>query len=67
MYNLNLAFEGELRKLIEEEIQRIKDNLPGGSAVPDYETYKQQVGRVAGLMSVLEMCEEVNTTLSKKY
>jgi hypothetical protein len=67
MYNLNLAFEGELRKLIEEEIQRIKDNLAGGSAVPDYETYKQQVGRVAGLMSVLEMCEEVKTTLSKKY
>lgn len=67
MYNLNFAFEGELRKLIEEEIQRIKDNLAGGSAVPDYETYKQQVGRVAGLMSVLEMCEEVKTTLSKKY
>ncbi len=67
MYNLNLAFEAELRKLIEEEIQRIKDNLAGGLAVPDYETYKQQVGKVAGLMSVLEMCEEVKTTLSKKY
>ena len=53
MYNLNLAFEAELRKLIEEEIQRIKDNLAGGLAVPDYETYKQQVGKVAGLMSVL--------------
>ncbi len=67
MYNLNLAFEAELRKLIEEEIQRIKDNLAGGLAVPDYETYKQQVGKVAGLMSALEMCEEVKTTLSKKY
>ena len=67
MYNLNLAFEAELKKLIEEEIQRIKDNLAGGLAVPDYETYKQQVGKVAGLMSVLEMCEEVKTTLSKKY
>ncbi len=67
MYNLNLAFEAELRKLIEEEIQRIKDNLAGGLAVPDYETYKQQVGKVSGLMSALEMCEEVKTIVSKKY
>jgi hypothetical protein len=67
MYNLNFAFEKELRQLIEEEIGRIKDNLAGGLAVPDFESYKQQVGKVAGLMTALELCDEVKTILSKKY
>ncbi len=67
MYNLNLAFEGELRKLIEEEIGRLKDNLANGLSTPDFESYKNQVGKIAGLMMALDLCEEARTIVSKKY
>ena len=67
MYNLNLAFEKELRKLIEEEIERIKDNLANGLSIQDYESYKHQVGKIAGLNTALELCEETNKTVSKSY
>ena len=67
MYNSNLALEAELRKLIEEEIERLKDNLSNGLSVPDYETYKHQVGKIAGLTTALELCEEARTNVSKSY
>jgi hypothetical protein len=67
MYNLNSAFEKELRTLVQAEIDRLKDNLANGLSTPDYESYKHTVGKIAGLAAVLEMCEEVQTTLSKKY
>lgn len=66
MFNLNLAFENELRKLIEEEIHRLKDNLANGLSTPDFESYKSQVGKIAGLNHALELCDEARTILSKK-
>ena len=67
MYNLNLALEAELRKLVEEEITRLKDNLSNGLSVPDFETYKHQVGKIAGLQTALELCEEARSNVAKKY
>lgn len=67
MYNLNLALEKELRKLIEEELERLRDNLANGLSVPDYETYKHQVGKIAGLTTALELCEEAKNILQKNY
>ena len=67
MYNLNLAFEKELRKLITEEIERVKDHLASGAAINSYESYKQLVGRIAGLNMALELCEEASTLVSKSY
>ena len=67
MYNLNLAYGKELRTLVQTEIDRLKDNLANGLSTPDYESYKHTVGKIAGLTAVLEMCEEVETILSKKY
>jgi hypothetical protein len=67
MYNLNLAFEAELRRLVEEEIERLKDNLANGLSTPDFESYKNQVGKIAGLMMALDLCEEARTIVSKKY
>jgi hypothetical protein len=67
MYNLNLAFEGELKKLIQEEIDRLKDNLSNGLSTPDFAAYKNQVGKIAGLTQALELCEEAKTIVNKKY
>lgn len=66
MYNLNLAFERELRVLLQTEIDRLKDNLANGLSTPDYESYKHTVGKIAGLTAALEACEEAATILSKK-
>jgi len=66
MFNYNNLFENELRKSVEEEIDRLKDNLSNGLSVVDYPEYKHQVGKIAGLRTVLELCDEVQSKLSKK-
>ena len=66
MLNYNNLFESELRKSVEEEIDRLKDNLSNGLSVVDYPEYKHQVGKIAGLRTVLELCDEVQSKLSKK-
>lgn len=67
MYNLNLALEKELQSLINEQITEAKDRLANGLSTPDYETYKFQVGKIAGLIQALELLEEAKTIMSKKY
>jgi len=64
--NLNNLFENELRKLIEEEIERIKELLGNGLAVIDYAEYKHHTGQIRALRTVLERCEEVQSILSKR-
>jgi len=66
MLNYNTQFENELKKLIQEEISRISDNLSNGLSIVDYPDYKHQVGKILGLRSVLELCAEVQTILAKK-
>jgi hypothetical protein len=66
MFNYNNLFEKELRKLITEEIERLKDNVSNGLSVVDYSDYKHQVGKIAGLRTVLELCDMVQSELSKR-
>lgn len=67
MYNLNLALEKEIRLLIDEQIAEAKDRLANGLSTPDFETYKFQVGKIAGFIQALELLEEAKTNVSKKY
>jgi hypothetical protein len=63
----NTQFEHELRKVISDDIDRIKDILADGKAVPDYAEYKRLVGEIAGMRRVAhDYCEEVETKLSKQ-
>lgn len=66
MFTYNNLFETELKKLIEEEIGRIAENLSLGLSVVDFPEYKHQVGQIAALRKVLSMCEEVQTIISNK-
>jgi hypothetical protein len=66
MLNLNNAFENELKKLIDQEIERLKENLSNGLSVLDYAEYKHQVGKIIGLRTVLERCDDVHTILNQK-
>lgn len=66
MFNYNNLFEAELKKLIEQEIERIAENLALGLSVIDFPEYKHNVGQIAALRKVLSMCEEVQTIISNK-
>jgi hypothetical protein len=65
MMNYNTLFEIELKKIIEEEILKACEAIGNGSAA-DFNDYKMQVGKVKGLKLVLDYCEEVKTTLSRR-
>jgi hypothetical protein len=64
--NYNTLFENELRQLISEEIARVSDNMANGLSINDIAQYKHEVGRLNGLRAALNMCEEVNSILSKR-
>jgi len=62
----NTQFEYELHKLIDAEIERLKDCLTSISTIPDYSTYVNYVGQIRGLERIADYCNEVNTILSKR-
>lgn len=64
--NYNTLFENELQQLISEEIARLTDNMANGLSINDIGQYKHEVGRILGLRAALDMCEEVNSILSKR-
>lgn len=66
MLTYNNQFELELMKLIDAKIAHITDNVLLGMAVVDYADYKYQIGQVAGLRSIIELSEEVNSILAKR-
>lgn len=58
MLTFNNLFEIELKKLIQEEIDRITEHLQAGLSVNDFQEYKRLVGKIAGLKLAMELCEE---------
>ena len=67
MQTLNTQFEGELKKLIATEIERIKDILAVGMAVKDYAEYRFHVGQIEALQKVADSyCDEVTTIINKR-
>jgi hypothetical protein len=64
---LNTQFEHELKKLIEDEIERIRDILGTGMAVKDYAEYRFYVGQIEALNRVSgSYCGEATTIISKR-
>jgi hypothetical protein len=61
-------YQYELTKQIKMEIDRLKEALVSLHQVEgfDFSSYKHQVGRIEGLRTALELCEEVNVTISGK-
>jgi hypothetical protein len=61
----NSAFERELKKLIDREVEERKENLSTGLATIDFPTYKHQVGIITGLRMALDLCEESNAICNR--
>jgi hypothetical protein len=58
-------FASELIKLIQEEYEKKRDSVIGGSA-RDYAEYQRKIGYISGLHAVLEMMEDAQTNAEKR-
>ena len=60
-------FEVELKKRVQEEIERLCDDLEAGTAIKDYAQYQHYVGMLkAYRRAISEFCDDVNETISKR-
>jgi len=66
LLNYSSRFDYELRRLIEERIAFIKDELAYGQGVQDFPEYKRRVGQVSGLEAALEFCIEAKSICDGK-
>ena len=57
-------YEKELKKLINEQIERIKDVLAAGSP-DDMMTYKLLVGHIVGLRQCIDLLDEARHNVNK--
>jgi len=67
LQTLNTQFEHELKKLIEDEVERIKDILAVGMAVKDYAEYRFHVGQIEALNKIsTSYCDEATSIINKR-
>jgi hypothetical protein len=58
-------YEYELKKLIEQEIQRLTEVVTQeNGAVIDYDTYRYHIGQIRGLRTALMLCDEVDAVIN---
>lgn len=60
------AYQRELEKLIEIEIERLIEPMANGF-LETHEEYKKSSGRIAGLRAALDLMQEADRILSEKY
>lgn len=62
----NSQFETELRKIIAEEIDRLKENLARSTASMDYAEFRHTVGQISALRRVIDAyCSEIDDKINK--
>lgn len=61
----NNLFEHELRKRIDEEIERVRETTANGQ-VSDWAAYQREVGKIAGLRMALTAADEAHAELEKR-
>lgn len=66
MLTISVLYRSELEKLIEQEVQRLMENIVVGHAAIDFPEYKHQVGIIEGLRIALELCEQAQSIVDRK-
>ena len=66
MLTYNNQFQLELMKLVDEKIAHLVENVVLGMAVSDHAEYRYQIGQIAGLKSIIELSDEVNSILAQR-
>lgn len=59
----NDAFEVEMRKRINAQIDKRRDEVATGAL--DIEGYRSECGKIAGLFGALEICDEVHDDMDR--
>jgi len=61
-------YQYELKKLLNEHIERIKETLVSSYQINgfDFSGYRHHVGRVEGLRTALELCDEAEAIVNGK-
>ena len=66
MLNYTAVFEYELKKMIYENIERLKDDLASGMGTQEIQQYREIVGKIAGLRLAIDLCEESELLANKR-
>lgn len=68
MLTYHAKFLYEYRKMMQQEIERIKEYLTVSYMNEgfDFPDYRHQVGKVEGLRKALELCDDVESDLNTK-
>lgn len=61
MLTYQTFFQHELLKLIDQEVERLKEQLVLGHVALDYPSYKHNVGIIQGLLRAKELCGEAES------
>ena len=64
-YTRTHMFEHELKRLIEIEIERLKENMSLG-LISDHQEYRQLAGKIAGLRLAIEYMAEAEAICDGK-
>jgi hypothetical protein len=64
MINTKSAFEDELKKMLNLQIEEIRDQIARGTC-QDWAHYKFRAGEILGLMRALELLSEANVKVAK--
>jgi hypothetical protein len=61
-------YQYELQKLLNAEIERLKEALVSAYQINgfDFSAYRHQVGKIEGLRTALEFCEEADAIVNGK-
>jgi hypothetical protein len=61
MLTYQAFFQHELLKLIDQEVERLKDSLVHGHSALDYPSYKHNVGIIQGLLRAKALCDDAES------
>jgi len=61
-FTVSQLFERELRRLIDVEIERLKENMSFGM-VEDFDEYRFMSGKIAGLRLAVEYMDEADSNI----
>lgn len=66
MLTYGSLFEQELRKLLQERMANLADQVISGLGIDDHAKYRQMVGEIQGLRSAIELCDEANSICARR-
>ena len=65
MQTISVRFEYELRKLVQEEVERLTSILTLGVSIHDIADYKYITGQIAAWRKLSDLCDEARSIMDK--